>query len=149
MHLRPERLRLRGGRTGQSRCRAVSWMLSVFLDAEGLGLLSINGHSFLLVIVVSFWGFVFLGVFLNSVHVGFGNPCDVAIGEIIKQGGAVCLRPDADFSGILEGSIFPPKGLLAVKGNLEIIILEIDTQRVPLVGGDLGIDSFLFAAFAF
>ena len=47
------------------------------------------------------------------------------IREIVEQGDAVGLCPDADFTSFLEGDVIPLNRLLAVKHHGKVIALEI------------------------
>src|SRR5436309_6697220 len=66
-----------------------------------------------------------------------------AVAKIIKQRRAVGFGPNAHFSGILEGIVFPNKGLFSIECDNEIVILKIHAQGVPLVRSDFRVDAFL------
>jgi hypothetical protein len=70
------------------------------------------------------------------------------VAEIVKQSGAVGFGPDADFAGVFESVVFPGERFFAVKGDDEEMVFEINAERVPLAGGDFGVDAFLFRALA-
>src|SRR5690348_5850683 len=71
-----------------------------------------------------------------------------AVVEVVEQGDAIGLGPYANFAGILESCVIPFQRFFAVVGHGEMAGLEIDTQSVPLAGGDFPVGSFLFRAAA-
>src|SRR5438094_5628929 len=70
------------------------------------------------------------------------------ISEVIEQSHAIGFGPDADLARILECIVVPFDRFLAVKGNGEVIVLKINSQRVPLVGSHLHARPLLFGASA-
>src|SRR5262245_23408594 len=56
------------------------------------------------------------------------------IHEIVELRDAVRLRPDADFPRVLERFVVPLEGFLTIEYDREMICLELDAERVPLVG---------------
>ena len=71
------------------------------------------------------------------------------VSEIVELCNTIGFGPDADFASILKGVVFPFERLLSVERDCEMIPIEIDTQRVPLVGCDVHVRSLLFRALAF
>ena len=55
--------------------------------------------------------------------------------KVVELRHAVCLGPDAHFSGILERLVVPIEGFLAVEHHDEVAALELDSQPVPLTAG--------------
>src|SRR5713101_2239165 len=65
--------------------------------------------------------------------------------KVIERGDRVGLGPDAHFPGVLELVVVPLDGLLAVEGDSEVSALKVDSQRVPLVRGDLHVRPLPFS----
>src|SRR5207244_6765677 len=76
------------------------------------------------------------------------KPSFAAIAEIIKQRHAIGFGPDANHSSFGKGFVVPLDGFLPVERHVEMIAAEVHSQRVPLVGGDLHIRSFLLRPLA-
>lgn len=62
--------------------------------------------------------------------------------EIFEQGYAVRFRPQAHFTSVGKAVIGRLNHLLSVKGDGELVPLEIHPERVPLARRYLGIDIF-------
>src|SRR5258708_1709281 len=66
------------------------------------------------------------------------------VGEIVEQGDTVGLGPKANFTGVLEDVVVPFERLLSIESNREVIVVEIDSQRMPFLGTDFHVRSLLF-----
>src|SRR5437667_7516916 len=70
------------------------------------------------------------------------------VAEIVEQRHAVGLRPYPDHSSFREGLVVPLERLFSIERDGEMIVTEIDSQRVPLARCDLHRRSLLLGAFA-
>src|SRR4051812_13488930 len=70
----------------------------------------------------------------HNASLGRQNRLLRAIGKVIELRHAVRFRPDADLPRVLERVIVPVQGLLAIERDGEMAALEINPQRVPLIG---------------
>src|SRR3954469_31785 len=59
---------------------------------------------------------------------------DPTICQIIEQGHAICLGPQADHAGVRKGGVFHLEQLLSVIAHLEPTSCEVAAQQVPLPG---------------
>src|SRR5262249_51918010 len=106
------------------------------------------GLSLFVIVVVTFCGRLAgrFDALVDPVNVGIGDLGVRPVGEVVKKGSAIGLGPDADFACVFESGIFPAEGFLAIEGDDEIVVFEINAKGVPLAGGDLGVDALLFGA---
>lgn len=63
--------------------------------------------------------------------------------KVVKEGHAVSLRPEADFSGVLESIVIPFDGFLAVKRHGEVVAMRVHFQGMPLIEA-----TFIFVRFS-
>src|SRR5260221_1516325 len=110
-----------------------------------IGSFMVYPSLFVIIVIFAFCGFLLRFLFELGSAGDFGI---CAVGEIIKQRGAVGFGPEADFASVLEGVIFPYESPLAVKGDDEIVVFKVNAQGVPFVGSDFRVDAFLFTALA-
>src|SRR5262245_52454285 len=98
------------------------------------GPVELRSGSFLVLIVVPFFPLsCFARCLVRIVHIGLAHPAFRPIGEIVKQSGAVSLRPNPDFASFFESIVLPAKGFFAVERDNEIVVLEVNAQEMPLV----------------
>ena len=69
-----------------------------------------------------------------------------AVTQLVKQGDAVGLGPEAHLSSIGKGGILDLEQRLAVEGNAEARSVEVDTQAMPGVGRNPDISSVTASA---
>src|SRR5436190_2181845 len=104
-------------RSAESACKAPSVASATQSEIRNF----MQGPLLFVVIIVAFTFRSFLfGLLVELCGVGAGEFSLGAIAEIVKQGGAVGLGPNADLAGVFEGVVLPGEGFFAVKGDDEI-----------------------------
>jgi hypothetical protein len=55
------------------------------------------------------------------------------VGEVVEQGHAIRLRPDAYFARLLELLVVPVNGFLTIERDREVAALKVHAERVPIL----------------